>query len=341
MTDNNRVAAKSAVEPKEELEAQKLQQLGRAVLEIEADAVRALMQRIDDNFVTACRYMLACKGRIVVVGMGKSGHIGSKVAATFASTGSPAFFVHPGEASHGDLGMITAGDVVVAISNSGETDEILTILPLIKRLGVPLITLTGNPASRMAQAATANIDVSVEKEACPLGLAPTSSTTATLAMGDALAVSLLEARGFTAEDFARSHPGGRLGRRLLLLIDEVMHTGERIPQVSATVSLRDALVEMTSKGLGMTAVIAADGTLAGIFTDGDLRRVLDHRVDVHQVGISEVMTTGCKTARQGILAAEALQIMEEYKINALLVVDKQDRLIGALNMHDLLRAGVV
>ena len=325
----------------EDVEAQKLKRLGRAVLEIEADAVRALQQRVDDDFVLACRYMLACKGRIVVVGMGKSGHIGSKVAATLASTGAPAFFVHPGEASHGDLGMITASDVVLAISNSGETDEILTILPLIKRLGVPLITLTGNPASSMARVATVNIDISVEKEACPLGLAPTSSTTATLAMGDALAVSLLEARGFTAEDFARSHPGGRLGRRLLLLIDEVMHCGERIPRVSESVSLGEALVEMTRKGLGMTAVTAADGRLVGIFTDGDLRRVLDRRLDVHQVGICDVMTAGCKTARQGMLAAEALQVMEEYKINALLVVDNEGQLVGALNMHDLLRAGVV
>ena len=323
------------------LDAQKLQQLGMAVLEIEADAIRSLIQRVDDAFVSACQYMLNCKGRIVVVGMGKSGHIGSKVAATFASTGSPAFFVHPGEASHGDLGMITAVDVVVAISNSGETDEILTILPLIKRLGVPLITLTGNPASRMAQAATVNIDISVEKEACPLGLAPTSSTTATLAMGDALAVSLLEARGFTAEDFARSHPGGRLGRRLLLLIDEIMHSGAQIPRVRDTVSLSEALVEMTRKGLGMTAVLDDQDRLVGIFTDGDLRRVLDRRIDIHELGIREVMTVGGKTARQGMLAAEALQIMEVHKINALLVVDDENRLVGALNMHDLLRSGVV
>lgn len=323
------------------LDTEQLKQLGKAVIAIEADAVRALARRIDDDFVSACRYMLACKGRIVVVGMGKSGHIGSKVAATFASTGSPAFFVHPGEASHGDLGMITAIDVVVAISNSGETDEILTILPLIKRLGVPLITMTGNPASRMARAATVNIDISVEKEACPLGLAPTSSTTATLAMGDALAVSLLEARGFTAEDFARSHPGGRLGRRLLLLIDEIMHTGDQIPSVVATVSLSEALVEMTQKGLGMTAIVDDANRLVGIFTDGDLRRVLDRREDIHELGISEVMTQGGKVARQGMLAAEALQIMETYKINALLIVDADDRLVGALNMHDLLRAGVV
>jgi arabinose-5-phosphate isomerase len=323
------------------LEAQQLQQLGRAVLETEAEAVQALTRRIDDSFVAACRHMLACRGRIVVVGMGKSGHIGGKIAATFASTGSPAFFVHPGEASHGDLGMITAGDVVLAISNSGETDEILTILPLIKRLGVPLITLTGNPGSRMARAATVNIDISVDKEACPLGLAPTSSTTATLAMGDALAVSLLEARGFTAEDFARSHPGGRLGRRLLLLIDEIMHTGEQIPSVTDDVSLSEALVEMTRKGLGMTAVVDREARLIGIFTDGDLRRVLDRRIDIHELGIREVMTEGGRTIRQGMLAAEALRIMETHKINALLVVDDHDRLVGALNMHDLLRAGVV
>ena len=323
------------------LEAQQLQQLGRAVLEIEADAVRALCQRVDDDFVAACRHLLTCRGRIVVVGMGKSGHIGGKIAATFASTGSPAFFVHPGEASHGDLGMITASDVVLAISNSGETDEILTILPLIKRLDVPLITLTGNPASRMARAATVNIDISVEKEACPLGLAPTSSTTATLAMGDALAVSLLEARGFTAEDFARSHPGGRLGRRLLLLIDEIMHSGDQIPSVTDDVSLSEALVEMTQKGLGMTAVVDGGGHLIGVFTDGDLRRVLDRRVDIHEIGIREVMTKGGRTVRPGMLAAEALQIMETCKINALLVIDEDDRLVGALNMHDLLRAGVV
>jgi arabinose-5-phosphate isomerase len=323
------------------LEAQQLQQLGRAVLETEAESVQALTRRVDDNFVAACRHMLACQGRIVVVGMGKSGHIGGKIAATFASTGSPAFFVHPGEASHGDLGMITSGDVVLAISNSGETDEILTILPLIKRLGVPLITLTGNPGSRMARAATVNIDISVAKEACPLGLAPTSSTTATLAMGDALAVSLLEARGFTAEDFARSHPGGRLGRRLLLLIDEIMHTGEQIPSVSEDVSLSEALVEMTRKGLGMTAVVDSDARLVGVFTDGDLRRVLDRRVDIHELGIREVMSEGGRTVRQGMLAAEALQIMETHKINALLVVDEGGRLVGALNMHDLLRAGVV
>ena len=319
----------------------KLKALGRAVLQTESEAIQALTPRIDDGFVTACRHMLACRGRIVVVGMGKSGHIGSKIAATFASTGTPAFFVHPGEASHGDLGMITPQDVVLGISNSGETDEILTILPLIKRLDVPLITLTGNPGSTMARAATVNIDVSVAKEACPLGLAPTASTTATLAMGDALAVSLLEARGFTAEDFALSHPGGRLGRRLLLRIDDLMHTGTEMPVVGEQASLSEALLEMSRKGLGMTAVVDGQKKVTGIFTDGDLRRALDQKVDVHEASISQMMTTGGKTVNPGILAAEALHIMEEFRINALLVVDDDHRLLGVLNMHDLLRAGVV
>lgn len=329
------------MQPMDEVEAQQLTQLGAAVINTEAEAVRALAARIDDGFVAACRYMLACEGRIVVLGMGKSGHIGGKIAATLASTGSPAFFVHPGEASHGDLGMITAKDVVLAVSNSGETEEILTILPLIKRLGAPLVALTGNPASTLAQAAEVHLDVSVEQEACPLNLAPTSSTTATLVMGDALAISLLEARGFTEEDFARSHPGGRLGRRLLLLIRDLMHTGSGIPCVDSQVSLSEALVEMSSKGLGMTAVVDAGGRLLGIFTDGDLRRALDHRLDVHTTPIAEVMTRGCKTASADMLAAEGLRIMERYRINALLVVDSDGNLEGALNMHDLLRAGVV
>ncbi len=319
----------------------KLKSLGLAVIQTEAAAVAELAARIDDNFATACQYMLACTGRIVVLGMGKSGHIGGKIAATLASTGSPAFFVHPGEASHGDLGMIIAKDVVLALSNSGETEEILTILPLIKRLGVPLIALTGNPNSSLANSATVHIDVSVRQEACPLGLAPTSSTTATLVMGDALAISLLEARGFTAEDFARSHPGGRLGRRLLLLIGDIMHSGEAIPQVSANAKLSEALLEMTRKGLGMTAIVDADRHIAGIFTDGDLRRALDHGIDVHTTGITEVMTRGGKTVHAEQLAAEALQVMQNHKINALLVVDAQQRVVGALNMHDLLRAGVV
>lgn len=319
----------------------KLKALGLAVIQTEAAAVAELAARIDDNFAVACQHMLACSGRIVVLGMGKSGHIGGKIAATLASTGSPAFFVHPGEASHGDLGMIVAKDVVLALSNSGETEEILTILPLIKRLGVPLIALTGNPTSTLASAATVHIDVSVRQEACPLGLAPTSSTTATLVMGDALAISLLEARGFTAEDFARSHPGGRLGRRLLLLIGDIMHSDEAIPQVAADAKLSEALLEMTRKGLGMTAIIDADRHIVGIFTDGDLRRALDHGIDVHTTGITEVMTRGGKTVHPEQLAAEALQVMQNHKINALLVVDAQQQVVGALNMHDLLRAGVV
>jgi len=273
--------------------------------------------------------------------MGKSGHIAGKIAATLASTGTPAFFVHPGEASHGDLGMITTADVVLALSNSGETGEIVTILPLIKRLNVPLITLTGNPDSTLSLAATANINVRVEKEACPLGLAPTASTTAALAMGDALAIALLESRGFTEEDFAHSHPGGSLGRRLLLLIDDLMHTGDAIPRVELTTPLSDALLEMSRKGLGMTAVIDTRGKLSGIFTDGDLRRTIDNQVNLNEALISEVMTVDCKTIHPGMLAAEALQIMDSTKINALPVVNDNNELVGALNMHDLLRAGVV
>ncbi|MCP5143128.1 MAG: KpsF/GutQ family sugar-phosphate isomerase [Chromatiales bacterium] len=318
-----------------------LRRMGVAVIESEIRGLQGLIPRVDGNFVAACQYMLACKGRIVVTGMGKSGHIGSKIAATLASTGSPAFFVHPGEASHGDLGMITPTDVVVALSNSGETDELLTILPLLKRIGVPLIAMTGNPASRLARGASVHIDVSVESEACPLNLAPTSSTTAALAMGDALAISLLEARGFTAEDFAMSHPGGRLGRRLLLLIDDIMHSGERAPRVSPETKLSKAVLEMTRKGLGMTAVVDDADHVLGLITDGDLRRTLDHQVDVHTTEVTEIMTRHCTTVQPHMLAAEALRIMEEKKINGLLVVDEDQKLLGALNMHDLLRAGVV
>ncbi|MDN3517381.1 KpsF/GutQ family sugar-phosphate isomerase [Aquisalimonas lutea] len=320
---------------------ERLCSLGRAVLETEAEAITALLPRVDESFVQACKFMLACEGRIVVLGMGKSGHIAGKIAATLASTGSPAFFVHPGEASHGDLGMITPRDVVLALSNSGETEELITILPLIKRLDVPLIAMTGKPESTLSRSASVHIDVGVAQEACPLNLAPTSSTTAALAMGDALAVSLLEARGFTREDFARSHPGGKLGRRLLLLIDDIMHRGEAVPRVRPDAPLRDALVEMSRKGLGMTAIMDDDGRLAGIFTDGDLRRSLDQGVDLHATAVGDVMTPGGKTMAAGSLAAEALQLMEECKINAILVVDADERVIGALNMHDLLRAGVV
>ncbi len=319
----------------------RLKELARQVLAIEAEAVTRLAARIDDRFVRACRLMLDCRGRIVVLGIGKSGHIGGKIAATLASTGTPAFFVHPAEANHGDMGMITAQDVVVALSNSGETDEILTLLPLIKRLGVPLIALTGNPDSTLGKAADVHIDVSVPQEACPLGLAPTSSTTATLAMGDALAVALLEARGFTAEDFARSHPGGRLGRRLLLLIDDVMHVGEQVPRSGPDDLLKDALLEMSRKGLGTTVVVDGDERVLGVFTDGDLRRTLDRQLDVHVARVAEVMTRDCKTIAPGTLAAEALRMMQQYKINALPVVNSAGTLVGVLNMHDLLRAGVL
>ncbi|QIK39056.1 KpsF/GutQ family sugar-phosphate isomerase [Caldichromatium japonicum] len=323
------------------VQIERLMRLGRAVIETEAQAVAALAERVDDSFALACRYMLACEGRIVVLGMGKSGHIGSKIAATLASTGSPAFFVHPGEASHGDLGMITARDVVLAISNSGETEELLTILPVLKRLGVPLIALTGRADSTLARSADVHLDVSVTTEACPLGLAPTASTTAALAMGDALAIALLEQRGFTAEDFARSHPGGRLGRRLLLHVADVMHQGERVPAVPSGTTVLKALEEMSRKGLGMTAVLAADGGLLGVFTDGDLRRALDRGVEVRHTPVDAVMTSPCVTIRSGALAIEAVQLMEMRAINGLLVVDSAGRLVGALNMHDLLRASVV
>ncbi len=318
-----------------------LKKLGLAVLETESAAINALNSRIDDDFVRACRYMLECEGRVVVTGMGKSGHIGGKIAATLASTGTPAFFVHPGEASHGDLGMITSKDVVLALSNSGGTEEILTILPLIKRLNVPLITLTGNPKSELATSASVNIDVSVEKEACPLDLAPTASTTAALAMGDAIAISLLEVRGFTADDFARSHPGGKLGRRLLLLIDDLMHTGDEIPSVPSNTLICDALLEVTHKKLGVTAIVDNQNCVLGIFTDGDLRRTLDNNIDLHKTTIDKVMTKDCTLIQPGLLAAEALHIMESGSFNALLVTDNNQQLVGALNMHDMLRAGVV
>lgn len=320
---------------------QQIRDLALAVIDTEADAVTALADKIDTRFIRACRYMLECRGRVVVTGMGKSGHIGSKVAATLASTGTPAFFVHPGEASHGDLGMITSNDVVIAMSNSGETDEILTIVPLIKRLGVPLISLTGNPDSRLSREADVNLDISVTKEACPLGLAPTSSTTVALVMGDALAVALLETRGFSAEDFARSHPGGRLGRRLLLHVEDIMHKDERIPAVNSGTPLSEALVEITQKGLGMTAVIDNSRRVIGVFTDGDLRRALDKSIDIHSTSIDTVMTPHCQTIGAKQLAVEAAKLMEEKKINALPVVDQHGVLIGALNMHDLLRSGVV
>lgn len=310
-------------------------------IRLEIEAVQELLPRIDADFVKACELILNCKGRVVVVGMGKSGHIGNKIAATLASTGTTSFFVHPAEASHGDMGMITRDDIVLALSNSGSTAEIVTLLPLIKRLGIRLISMTGNPNSPLAKAAEVNLDARVSQEACPLNLAPTSSTTASLVLGDALAIALLEARGFTAEDFAFSHPGGALGRRLLLKVENVMHAGDALPRVRRGTSLRDALLEMTQKGLGMTVILEEDGRLAGIFTDGDLRRTLDKGIDVRQALIDEVMTPHGKTARAEMLAAEALKIMEDHKINALVVVDDQDNPVGALNMHDLLRAGVM
>ena len=314
---------------------------GRRVLATEAEAVAALEHRLGGPFAEACGLILACEGRVVVTGMGKSGHVGSKIAATLASTGTRSFFLHPAEAIHGDIGMITAKDVVLALSNSGETDELVTILPVIKRLDVPMVALTGNPASTLARYATVTLDVSVPAEACPLNLAPTASTTATLAMGDALAVAVLEARGFTEEDFARSHPGGKLGRRLLLYVRDVMHSGDRIPLVPDTASLREALLEMTGKGLGMTGVLDATGKLAGIYTDGDLRRTLNKGADVYNAKISDVMTRNPKTCRADQLAAEIVQLMEKHNINGLMVVDANQRVQGALNMGDLLRAGVV
>ena len=323
------------------IDREKLLQLGRTVIETEAQAVTGLLSRLDENFYQACRQILDCRGRTVVTGMGKSGHVARKIAATLASTGTPALFVHPGEASHGDLGMITPRDVVIALSNSGETDEIITLLPVIKRLDVPLIALTGSPDSTLARAATVHIDVSVAKEACPLGLAPTASTTAALVMGDAVAVALLEARGFSKEDFALSHPGGALGRRLLLRVSDIMHTGATIPRVATGTPLVAALVEMTAKGLGTTAVVDGDNRIMGIYTDGDLRRTLDSRTDIHNVSIDDVMTANCRAITAGALAAEALHMMEEHKINALPVVDDANILVGMLNMHDLLRARVV
>lgn len=320
---------------------QNIIQLGQTVIDIETQAIQALKARIDAEFVKACQLILGCTGRVVVTGMGKSGHIGSKIAATLASTGTPAFFVHPGEASHGDLGMIIKQDVVIGISYSGETDELVTILPLIKRQGVPMIAMTGNAKSRLATESDVFLNVGVDKEACPHNLAPTSSTTATLAMGDALAVALLDQRGFTSEDFARSHPGGSLGRRLLIHVEDLMHTGDRIPKVNQGTPISQALVEMTQKGLGMTAIVDDTDKVIGVFTDGDLRRAIDHDVDLKNGTIDDAMTSPCKTITPHLLAAEALQQMETYKINGFLVTQENGDLVGALNMHDLLKAGVV
>ena len=314
----------------------------RTVIATEAAAIHALEPRIGSDFVEACRLILACEGRVVVTGMGKSGHVAHKIAATLASTGTPSFFVHPGEASHGDLGMIQPHDIVLALSNSGETDEVLFILPLIKRQGTPLIAITGNGNSSLAHQADLHLDASISVEACPLGLAPTASTTAALVIGDALAIALLEARGFTSDDFARSHPAGSLGRRLLLHISDVMHSGDGIPAVSPTASLPQALVEMTRKHLGMTAVIDADQRLLGVFTDGDLRRALDDDgVDLRTACVADLMNQHPKTIGSDKLAIEAAQLMEKHQIHALLVIDDAQRVVGALNIHDLLRARVV
>ena len=312
----------------------------KRVISMERDAVDALLARTDDSFDRACELLLNCQGRVVVTGMGKSGHIGSKLAATLASTGTPAFFVHPGEASHGDMGMIRPGDVVIALSNSGTTAELVTLIPLLKLLAVPVLAMTGRPQSELAQAADVHLDVGVEQEACPLNLAPTSSTTVTLVMGDALAIALLEARGFTADDFAFSHPGGALGRRLLLKIDSIMHTGDEIPKVNSGAALSEALLEMSSKALGMTTVLNCDGTLAGIFTDGDLRRAIDRGIDIRDAKIDDVMTRNCRSIQPGMLAAEALRIMEDNKITVLVALDDKQQPIGVIHTHDLLKAGV-
>lgn len=315
--------------------------MARRTLEIEATAVSALLVRLDAGFLKAVEILLACKGRVVVSGMGKSGHIGGKIAATLASTGTPAFFMHPAEASHGDLGMITGDDVVIALSNSGESAEIAGIVPLIKRRGAKLISMTGNPASTLGREADIHLNAGVEQEACPHNLAPTASTTAALALGDALAVATLFARGFTAEDFARTHPGGALGRRLLVHVRDIMHSGEALPVVGLDATLKAALLEMTRKGLGMTAVTDHGLRLVGIFTDGDLRRLLDQDQDVRELMIADVMKRHPRTVSQNALAVEAVRIMEETRVNGLLALDDEGRLTGALNMHDLLKAGVV
>jgi len=323
--------------------ARRVLELGRETLSIEADAIRALQVRLgdDDSFVNAAQLVYGCEGRVVVSGMGKSGHIGRKIAATLASTGTPAFFMHPGEAAHGDLGMVTRNDVVIAISNSGESSEILDILPAVKRLGARVIAMTGKPASRLAKLADVHLNIAVDKEACPLNLAPTTSTTVTLAMGDALAVALLDARGFREQDFALSHPGGALGRRLLTHVRDVMRSGDAVPSVGPETSLVEALLEVTRKGLGMTAIVDAEGHPVGVFTDGDLRRVIERMHDFSNVQIRDVMHANPRRVRPDQLAVDAVAVMEEFRINQMLVVDENDRLVGALHIHDLTRAKVI
>ncbi len=314
---------------------------GRRTIAIEQAAVASLLERVNEDFARACRLLMACQGRVIITGMGKSGHIANKIAATLASTGTPAFFMHPAEALHGDMGMVTANDVVIALSNSGGSSEVVSLLPLFKRLGVKLIAMTGNPRSPLGQAADVHLNTGVDQEACPLNLAPTSSTTVTLVMGDAIAIALLEAKGFTAEDFAFSHPGGSLGRRLLLKVSDIMHAGPHLPIVQEGTLLRDALMEITSKGLGLTAIVDAQQRLLGIFTDGDLRRSLDNGLNIALTTIDTLMTRHCITIDADILAAEALKIMDDHKINGLICVDEEQRPVGAINMHDLLRAGVL
>jgi len=318
-----------------------IKQRGATVVRTEAQAIAALEARIDDDFVRACELLFSCSGRIIVSGMGKSGHIGGKIAATFASTGSPAFFIHPGEAAHGDLGMMQAGDVFFALSNSGETRELLTIAPIIRRRGIPIVALTGQPESSLAQMATVHVDTSVRAEACPLGLAPTASTTAALAMGDAIALALLDQRGFTPDDFARSHPGGALGRQLLLHVEDVMRSGDKIPRVVSGTKLSEALVEISQKGLGMTAVVDADDRALGVFTDGDLRRALDCKLDLRDVTIDDAMTRDFKRVSASDLTADAVALMQANKITGLLAFDEHANLTGVLHMHDLLAAGVI
>ncbi|AXY00221.1 arabinose-5-phosphate isomerase KdsD [Vibrio alfacsensis] len=312
----------------------------KQVLDIEVSALQQLDQYFDAQFEQACELILSNRGKVVVMGMGKSGHIGNKIAATLASTGTSAFFVHPGEAAHGDLGMISAGDIVIAISNSGESHEILSLFPVLKRLNITIISMTGKPDSNMAKLSDLHLQITVPKEACPLGLAPTSSTTATLVMGDALAVALLQARGFSAEDFALSHPGGALGRKLLLKLSDIMHIGSALPKVAPNALIRDALLEISEKGLGMTAIVDEHDAMLGIFTDGDLRRTLDKRIDIHTTKIGEVMTQNPTTAHPEMLAVEGLNMMQDKNINALILCDN-NKIVGALNMHDLLKAGVM
>lgn len=322
------------------IDDESLCQAGLSVIDIEQAALAKLSTRIDANFATACRYCLNCQGRIIVSGMGKSGHIARKIAATLASTGTPAFFVHPGEASHGDMGMITANDTLLVLSNSGRTDELLALLPLIKRLNIPLIAMTGSPNSVLATTANVHLDVSVSQEACPLGLAPTASTTATLAMGDALAVALLKARNFTADDFALSHPSGTLGRRLLLHVTDLMITGEAIPRVRPNTPLTTTLIEITAKHLGIAIIVDENDIVQGIYTDGDIRRTIETITDLRQVKIDDVMTSEFKHVTPDVLAVDALNKMQQHKITSLVVL-KDGKLSGVLHMHALLQAGVV